>query len=600
MRTGDGRAEEREKLRHGGLAVVLLFIFCFGALKMGSIYGFLIFPDEFAYWAHAAYAAGYDWSDILSLGSYFSYGYGVILLPIFLLCKDAVLAYRIAVGLNYVFLIAAYVLLTCTLRKMIPDKKMPVPLFAAITIMVPWNLFYAQMTMTETLLVCLNITVGYLLFCYLDNNRLSTLILLMLTLMYMYTVHMRTVGILLSAVIVLAMHIALRGEKKGHLLVIIGIAVPLLLAATYMKDYTIAHAYGGIDPTLAADNDYSGQLVKLRYICTKEGFYDLAVTALGGILYLGLATFGMFYWGIYALLRETLQLIRICRDKCLKPEKMSGEKADAREQARAEMALYVLLTVVIQIMIASIYLLQRGEVDDYTYGRYSEVIVPFVMAVRFAALWKARKRTALAVTGALAMAHAVVVLLVTRQIVYTGSEQYLGYFMVGISYLYKETTYTVGRFYAGAWVLCEFLTLFVVALTFLCRRRRGRQYLVVLLAVLELALAVHADNLYLVPFKNAAFRDIRVVDRIVSAGGRDRKVFYMDDGRQAYIGILQFMARDMDIQVMERKEEPEDYGQRITGEDILVFAFDDPYAWEWTEKYSHEDTYGHFTILYND
>ena len=386
MRTGNGRTGEKENLRYGGLAVVLLFIFCFGALKMGNIYGFLIFPDEFAYWAHAAYTAGYDWSDILSLDAYFSYGYGLILLPIFLLCKDAVLAYRIAVGLNYVFLIAAYVLLACTLRKLIPDKKLPVPLFAAVTIMAPWNLFYAQMTMTETLLLCLNITVGYLLLCYLDNNRLSTLLLLMLALMYTYTVHMRTVGLLLSAILVLAMHIVLRGEKKGHLLVIIGITVPLLLAATYMKDYAIAHVYGGIDPTLAADNDYSGQLVKLRYICTKEGFYDLTVTVLGGILYLGLATFGLFYWGIYALARETLRLIRICRGRCLKSEKPSGEKASAGEQARAEMALYVLLTVGTQIMIASIHLLRRGEVDDYTYGRYSEVIVPFVMAAGFAAL----------------------------------------------------------------------------------------------------------------------------------------------------------------------------------------------------------------------
>ena len=74
----------------------------------------------------------------------------------------------------------------------------------------------------------------------------------------------------------------------------------------------------------------------------------------------------------------------------------------------------------------------------------------------------------------------------------------------------------------------------------------------------------------------------------------------MDDGRRAYIGILQFMDRDVDIRVMKRKEEPEDYGEEITAEDILVFAFDDPHAGAWAEKYTHEDTYGHFTILYND
>lgn len=87
-----------------GWMTVIVILFCFWLFGIDSTYGFSIFPDEFAYWSYAAQAAGYDWSDIMSLSSYFSYGYGYVLFPVFVLCKDAVTAYRVAVGLNFVFL----------------------------------------------------------------------------------------------------------------------------------------------------------------------------------------------------------------------------------------------------------------------------------------------------------------------------------------------------------------------------------------------------------------------------------------------------------------------------------------------------------------
>ncbi len=594
-----GREDQRQSIP------VLAAVVSFGMLEIGSIYGFLIFPDEFAYWSCAAWTAGYDWSDITSLGPYFSYGYGLILFPIFRLCRDAVLAYRIAVSINYALLVAAYFFLVCTVRKMIPDRAVPVSLFAALTISVPWNLFYAQMTMTETLLLFLYTVTGYLLYRYLTEEKLSVLILLLLTMLYAYSVHMRTAGILVSAAGVLAMHI-LRGEKKWHFSVILGITVLSMSIAVYMKDYTFSHVYGSIDPALAADNDYSGQFAKLGYVCTGKGFYDLIVTLLGGILYLGLATFGLFYWGFYALIRYVSPLFCRSDAKLRKTEQTLGETggsaaANADGTARAEMAGFLILTVVTQLIIASIHLLQIGEVDDYTYGRYGELVVPFVMTVGFAAMWKAERRRAMAVTGIIAILHAAVLFLVVRQITHTGTEKYLGYFMVGISYLYRPEGYTLSRFYAGAWFFGELLTLSVMLLLFLCRSHTGRHYLMTLLAVAELALAVHADNLYLMPFKNAAFRDTRVADRIVSlCDGEDRDVIYMDSCRPAYIGILQFMGRDMDIQVMKGRTEPGDCDGEISADDILIFAFDDEYAVKWADRYAHEDTYGHFTILYND
>ncbi len=587
MRT-ETTQRKNQRLWQGGAALTAASALCFCLLEMGSLHGFLIFPDEFAYWSYAAALSGYDWSDITSLGAYFSYGYTLILLPVFFLCRDAVAAYRTAAGLNFLLLAAAYILLARTAAKLTEERKIPYALFAALAVLAPWNLFYAQMTLTETLLLFLYLAAGYLLLRYLEDNRLSTLLLLLAALLYSYAVHMRTIGIAAAAMAVLAVHILRRKEERWHLLAVIVISIAFFFASSIWKELSLSIIYRGIAPFQAADNDYGGQLEKLRLLCTKEGARDLAVTFFGGLMYLGLATFGLFYWGLYALVRTLTER-----------EKEEG----AEQRARRGFCLFVLLGAAAQIVIASFYLTGRGEVDDYTYGRYSELILPFITVMGFAALWRARARNIWKATGALALVNLAAAALVVRQIAHTGTEQFYGYFMVGISYLHREG-WTAGQFYMGAWLFGECLTCLTAALCLLCRSRAGRNHLLALLAAAELILAAHSSAQYLTPFKEAAFRDLYVADRLSSLAGDGRRILYLDNGERAYVGILQFMARDLKIGVIGRSEASRGRNGRepvgILERDILIFAFDDARAREWGEKYVHQDTYGHFTLIYND
>lgn len=583
-------------IRYGEFIVTAAVLLCFYGFGIGSIYGFSIFPDEFAYWAYAAGMNGYDWSDITSLGSYYSYGYSLVLFPVFIFCKNAVTAYRAAVGLNFLFLFLAFVCLARTMKKVIADERIPVVLFSGIAILFPGNLFYTQMTMTEVLLLSLYVTAGSILFYYLENNRLSVLILLMLTLLYIYIVHMRAVGILASGLIVLLLHILMGGGKKSHIPVIIIMTIITLLAGNTMKDRLLYSMYGGIHQELAMGNDYSGQIEKIRYIFTKAGIYDFLIGILGKVLYLGLATYGLFYWGMYAVIKQIAEMLRNMKKRIV-------------PGVRQQFAVFILLSVMAQILIAAVYLLTLGEIDDYTYGRYSELIIPFVMVLGFSVLWKMRAKRILFATGIIAAVQMVVVVLTVRQITETGTDIFYGYFMVGISYLYRGEGFEVHRFYADAWLAGELLTLFVAVVILVGRSRQTRKNALIVLMVLELVLAMRVENIYLEPFKKAAFRDSRLADKIIelqngglsgeNAEAADRNVIYMDGNVRAYIGILQFMARDTDIQVMGRREAVSDYNGDITGKDILVFAFDDIFWQEWRELYAYVDIYGHFAILYN-
>ncbi len=74
------------------LILLILLCFCLCQYGLQRIFGFSLFPDEFGYWAPAAKMLGWDWSETTSLGSYYSFGYSLILAPILYFVKDSIMA----------------------------------------------------------------------------------------------------------------------------------------------------------------------------------------------------------------------------------------------------------------------------------------------------------------------------------------------------------------------------------------------------------------------------------------------------------------------------------------------------------------------------
>jgi len=560
--------------------------------------GFLIFPDEYTYWSYAAAAAGNDWSAVTSLGLYFSFGYSLILIPVYFFFQNAVVAYSVVVGFNFILLLVSFVCLAKTCERMQRNqnvqmshqmsRKIPVISFAAVAAFFPGHLFSAQMTMTETMILTLYIISGMLLHQYLEENSTGVLAFLLLVLFYLYIVHMRTVGILLSAFIVLFFHCLSKRGRRIHILWIVGIMGALFVGSHFAKEWAYANVFGGLNAEFVKGNDYSGQLGKIQYIFTMEGFYDLFVHIVGKLLYLGLASYGLFYWGVYGFLKR------------LSASKMSvqcdGEERVCADTGMAdrEFSAYILLTVLAQIMIATIYLLTMGEISDYTYGRYSEIILPFVMVEGMQEIWKRKTRIVCVVSGGMALTHAAAVWLVVRQIRETGLHVFRGYFMVGISYLYHEDSFEPGIFYTEAYLSGTLLMGAAVALLLWCRSKKNRHLLLTALLVIQMVLAVRADHTFLQPFRRAAYRDYRLAGKIedVYEGKDDPRVIYRNECYPPYIGILQFMMRDITIEVTEEITD-------VKEDDILIFSFDDAEQNQWEDEFTYKEVSGHFAVLYN-
>ena len=221
-----------QKLKKDHIVLVFIILIIFSVFQYGiqKIYGFTLYPDEFGYWASAANAVGYDWSETASMGSYYSYGYSLILIPVLKLFSGGVRAYRAALAVNMLLMCAGVLLLWKISLKVFPQMEKTKREFACgVGVLYPAWIFYMQTTMSEALLNFLFILIIYLFLIFIENPRAVTAMLLAVTLIYIYSVHMRTVGLVIACMMTCVLWSFTKSGSRKQLLIF----VMVLMAAGF-------------------------------------------------------------------------------------------------------------------------------------------------------------------------------------------------------------------------------------------------------------------------------------------------------------------------------------------------------------------------------
>lgn len=586
----------------------MLLLFCFFQFSIRKIYGFSIFPDEFSYWAYAAEAAGCDWSEVISLGSFYSYGYSILLLPIFMLCKDPITAYRAAVALNFVLLGLSYMLLLGiqrmqeqffvgkTERQNGTDRagNERMQIYAGIAVLYAPMLFYAQTTMVETVLMC-----GYLLLIMLVGNYLrepgtGKLLLVFAVNFFLYVVHMRTVGTLaVCAGLLLFTAIRKRKDYKEALL-ILAMTVGVLLAAELLEGQITAYLYHDLDRELYEINTYEGQLEKIKYIFSKAGWAAFAAGFGGKILYLGISTYGLGWWGLLSLLRQAWHggAGRFGRGVGMTamPDRNSGLPS-----------LFVALSVMAQIVVSTVYNVIPDSYDSITFGRYQDYVMPVLIAAGIEELsTHIREKKRYFLLGALLL-----LLLSAAVSVYAAKAQLTqskGYFMAGMSFFEMDPLHPAA-FYTGicvAGILCMGI---VMTAIHLYAKTELHQPLLSC-ALLSMALAFRLGSMYLQPFNELARQDLWMAERmekLIGDGAYEPWLTYLDYNEISAVGLVQFALRDLPVKVAaaEDREALRIPYDMIGGRSIVLLGANDPRQEELEGLYDKEVISGHFVLLYN-
>lgn len=522
------------------LLLIVLIIFCIFEYGIQKICGFTLYPDEFGYWANAASVVGYDWSEVASLGSYYSFGYSLILIPILQIFSGGIKAYRAAVFINMFLICIGVFLLGKLIERIFPETETGTKvLVSGAAALYPAWIFYMQMTMVEALLMFV-FTLDIYLFCrFMERQKLSTVIALAVLLIYGYSVHMRTVGVVIACVLVCLYRLVREKEGKKILLIWFGALALLCGIVFFIKEHTITTVYTYADVSTLAWNDYTGQLGKITTIFTFTGMRKFLWSTLGKIYYLGISSFGTFYWALAWCVKESVFLLKARKEE-IRP--------------RHWLALFLFLAVMAQVLIGSIYMYDSDKIDELVYGRYNELFMPVMVMVGIMVM--SGSRFLIRITILIGTALGGVTYLLLHAIDEGNMSGIRGYHVPGISYLLPESNIDVSVFFRNTWLLGFGLVLLVCVFVCLGRWRASTWWMYAGILVIEVAAGLQISSHYTYEANNSNYEHQKIVDLLQDVRGETEGIIYLDEGHDPFVDIVQMQIPEETIHVITEEELP--------------------------------------------
>lgn len=238
----------------------------------------ILFNDEVGYWSNSVFFMGKDWTSVTGRIGYYSYGYSLLLVP--LRALGALFGwnwkglYHAGVVLNASFLVMGYALALKLAKRYLPKMGCLVRTAACFALFTYSSyIVYAHITWTECTLMFFFWVFLYVMMGVTDRPGIGNHIAFAMVAFYIYTVHQRALGIVVTSVlIVLYMRILGKNRLKD---------AAAFLGTMYL--YSLVHAMvkGNLQNVNYLGGEPGGMGVILGYALTKRSFVVLAA---GGVL----------------------------------------------------------------------------------------------------------------------------------------------------------------------------------------------------------------------------------------------------------------------------------------------------------------------------
>lgn len=574
------------------ITLIFVLIFCIFQSYVGKIFGFSLYPDEFGYWASAANAVGYDWSKVASLGSFYSYGYSALLIPILFVFKGGITAYRVAIALNFMLIAVGFWLLLKIADRRCNKDEFSKILICAIAALYPPYVMYSQMTMAESELVVLFILLCYLFEEYTYKHSYIRLIAMVVISVYMYTVHMRSIGVVLALVLAL---ILTNVRKEGFIenififVAIIALAGVLLVI---IRAVILNNVYTYADAAKININNYSSQGWKIRDILTGRGIVEFIIEFLGKIYYLTIATYGLV---IMACIPGVIGL---------------GKMIRSSDKEQYALPVFCFLSLMAEILISTIHMHGSDRGDSLFYGRYDEFMMPVfvllgiyevyrIVSADNGSIHSRTKATQGFIRIGICMVFIVVsILLLTRVFAgYLYVKQYddiRGVFVSGIGYLNEPDNYDVGHY---LWNVAGFACIMIAVVLFvlyLSQNVVSGTFLIGLILVAQLLLGYRLADQWPHRLNDIVVSSLTAVD--IAEDNPDRELYYLGfEDNKCFIDLVQFNLPDRDIEILK----PEDLDSTDLSHGYLIVDWDYKYIDDLMGKYAGFYEAGMMRVFYD-
>lgn len=196
--------EHRVPLLQCVLAVVIFLLSMYRLFDIGQP---ILFNDEIGYWSNSAFLMGDDWSSVTGRINYYSYGYSLLLIPLRMLDKVFYWGwgtlYRAAVVLNGLLLVMSYGIALRLAERYLSRMHTLVRTVACFAVCTYASyIVYAHIAWTECTLVFCFWLFLYIMMRITDRPTGGNHVAFAVVSFYMYTVHQRSLGIVVTAVLI--------------------------------------------------------------------------------------------------------------------------------------------------------------------------------------------------------------------------------------------------------------------------------------------------------------------------------------------------------------------------------------------------------------
>lgn len=533
-----------KKLKTSDLYTVILLLILFTIYRYGisRIYGMIEYPDEFGYWSSAAGILGWDWSQMASRGSYYSFGYSLILLPFLKFCEDSITAYRMAVMVNFLLQACSLFLLKGIYRRIFTkqvegEEMLPI----GLAMLYPAWGFYAQTTLADSLLIFMVILIGYFWVRFTCVPNFGWGMALVAALIYNYSVHMRSAGVLAAVVVALLLW-AWKNNSHGKKVFFLLLAIILLLFFLMnLKEIVQESVFSYAGKERLNTNDYGGQWQKVSFLFSLEGMKQAVTVLMGKVLYLGIAGFGFVFMAVCGCV-ESLNGWR-------KRKEASGkETKDVKEW----FSVFLLLVILGQLAVCVIYTIHSADADWLIYGRYLEAVVPLaVFTGASSALQKKKKGKLYLEFGALYTLAAGSCICK----VYKTADSYIrGEHSVATNFLIGDGNVNPVQFFLKVW-LAGMLVMAAGYLVIKGFQNKKISGLVFVSTCMVLALwTISSGKIYIYGANANMAKEQILVNVLKEQGEEGKELCYLEEGKQDWICYVQMQLREKTLDVIKIEE----------------------------------------------
>ena len=335
----------------------------------------LILADELGYLGNARYLAGEAHLPDMRGSQFYHFGYSLFLLPAFWLFSEPTAIYRAVVVINSLLAPALYFPLSYLLTSFAGVRAGRARWISFACCLYPSALLYSDFAWAENAFTPFFVLTAVLFGRYLGSRSARDLLLFGLLTAFLYTIHPRALPVVVAALAYLLLLAVLRSVPWRHLALGSGVMAAVLLATRAVNGHLKELGWAG-------GGEVSAARLAAR-LAPDADFPALVERALGQLLYLSLATHGLFLLGVAAMLWPIWRAVA------------SGSLRRALGEPRTGVPLFVLagaagiFTAACTLKLYSLHGARAVRGADFIHGRYNEALA--IVAIAFAVAWLGAK-----------------------------------------------------------------------------------------------------------------------------------------------------------------------------------------------------------------